>query len=168
MALPPDAPGALFDGAAIAPDAAAAADAARVAAHIAAAAFRAQRMVELLPAGELGRAAWADLQALARYTLRNALANLSAAVAAGPRETEAALYALRDTASQLRAGTRSLSGLVETRRVCRALDAASDAVLAHVADVGVARAGAVALAGTGIWAARRPQRALAAALEAHA
>ena len=158
----------LYDAAAISPAAVAAAGAARAAAPAAAEAWRALRLVELLPLGALGGAAWAEAQAAARHTLRRALQALAAAVAAGPRETETQLLALRDTAARLRGGTRSLSALVETRRVCRALDAAADAMLVHVHDAGVARAGAIALAGTGIWAARRPQRALAGALAAHA
>ena len=162
--LPPGQLHQLFDGAAIMPESVEAAKAARDAAPAAAAAWRAMRMVELLPPGELGNAAWAEAQAMARHAMRNTLAALSAAVAAGPRATEAALLSLRDTATQLRAGTRSLSALVETRRVCRAIDAASDAILRHIDDAGVARAGAIALAGTGIWAARQPQRALAGAL----
>ncbi len=158
----------LYDAAAIVPAAVAAAAAARAAAPAAAEAWLAQRLVEMLPSGALVGAAWAEAQSAARHTLRRSLQSLASAVAAGPRQTEAALLALRDTAARLRGGARSLSALVETRRVCRALDAAADAMLTHVTDAGVARAGAVALAGTGIWSARRPQRALAGALAVHA
>ena len=168
VALSTDAKHPLFDDRAVNPDALAAANAARVTATAAAAAWRAQRLVELLPAGALPGAAWANLQADARHTMRTVLVTLATAVTVGPRQTEAALYAVRDAAAQLRGGVRSLSAMIETRRVCRAIDVVSDAMQAHVADAGVVIAGAVTLAGTGIWAARRPQSALAAALAAHA
>lgn len=168
FALPAGMEHSLFDEAGVLPDAVAAANAARVTANAAAAAWRAERVVAALPTGVTPAAAWEQMQAAARHTLRLALTSLAVASTVGPRQTEAALYHLRDTAAHLRGGVRSLSGLVETRRVCRAIDAIADAMMAHAADAGLARAGATALAGTGIWAARRPQRALAMALAAHA
>jgi hypothetical protein len=171
VALPSEPPPSFFDAAAVHPGARAAAAAAAAAAPPAAAAFRAAALDEagMLAGMEALRALeWPHVQAAARRALRAVVVSTRTAAAAGARQTEAALRALRSVVVALRNGGRSLTALVETRRVCHALEAVSDAMLTHTADEGVQLAGVAALCATGVWAARRPQRALAAALAAHA
>jgi hypothetical protein len=171
VALPSEPLPSFFDAAAVHPDARAAAMAAAAAAPPAAAAWRAAALAEAgLIAGmeALRSLEWPHVQAAARRALRAVVVSARSAAASGPRQTEEALRALRSVVVALRAGGRSLTALVETRRVCHALEAVSDAMLAHTADAGVQLAGVAALCATGVWAARRPQRALAAALGAHA
>jgi hypothetical protein len=78
-----------------------------------------------------------------------------------------ALLTLRATVVGLRAGGRGLTSLVLTQGVCTALQVEATTMLAHTADARVQQVGAYALAATGVWAARSPQRAFANALAAH-
>jgi hypothetical protein len=171
VALPTGAaPPRFFDASAIAPVAVAAAAAAAAAAPPAGAAWRAAQLADsglLRSVAALRSLEWPHVQSAARRALRAVLAALRLATGVSARATEAALLALRAAVLALRLGSRSLTALVETRRVCRALETVSDAMLAHTADAGVQAAGCAALCATGVWAARRPQRALAAALAAH-
>ena len=121
-----------FDATALVPADTAAAEAARVTGPVAASAWRAMRLVESMPSGILQGPTWATAQALARRALAISVMALNNSVADGPQATVTALTRLRETASHLRAGGVRLSGLVETRRVCGAIDAIARALIAHV------------------------------------